>query len=178
PLSHVIPDFVTYWFIDLPPLIYFDFGSYPVAPNLLNLLSLCVLAPVIEEIAFRGIILHRWAHKYGLRSAVLWSSLIFGVVHPDFLGAFTFGVGMCVLYLRTQSLLLPIICHGVYNLAVWLIEVGYILKDGPEYLYTLEQFQNEWPIGLTAGLIAVIWALLYLRWSTSSRTWELPQLGP
>ncbi len=113
PLSYVIPDFVTYWYIDLPPLIFFDFGAYPVLPNLLNVVSLCVVAPIVEEFAFRGILLHRWAHKFGLRSAILWSSVIFGVVHPDFLGAFVFGVGMCEIYLRTQSLVLPIICHAV-----------------------------------------------------------------
>ncbi len=174
PLSYLAPDFVTYWLIDLPPLIYFDFGSYPVLPNLLNLISLCVIAPVVEEFAFRGILLHRWAHKFGLRSAVLWSSLIFGIVHPDFLGAFAFGVGMCALYLRTQSLLLPIICHGVYNFAVWLLEVGYIVKDGPEYIYTLEQFQSDWSLGLIAGLIVITWVWFYVRKPASNATWKLP----
>lgn len=174
PLSYWIPDFVNFWFIDLPRLIYFDFGSYPAAPNFLNLVSLCVVAPVLEEFAFRGLVLHRWKRKFGLRSAVLWSSLIFGIAHPDFLGAFAFGVGMCVLYLRTQSLLLPIICHGVYNFATWLLEVGYVVKDGPEYEYTLEQFQSEWIYGLIAAFIVIAWTWLYFRKPIPDTTWKLP----
>jgi len=174
PLSYWIPDFVTVWFIDLPRLIYFDFDSYPAAPNLLNLVSLCVVAPVLEEFAFRGIVLHRWTRKLGLRSAALWSSLVFGIVHPDFLGAFAFGVGMCVLYVRTQSLLLPIICHGAYNYSIWLLEVGYIVKDGPEHDYTLEQFQSEWVYGLIAAFIVVAWTWLYLRKPIPETTWKLP----
>ena len=174
PLSFWVPSFVNYWFIELPDLIYFDFGTYPAAPNALNFISLCVVAPLLEEFAFRGVILHRWARKFGVRSAVLWSSVVFGIVHPDFLGAFAFGVGMCVLYLRTQSLLLPILCHGAYNILVWLSEIGFIIKDGPEHRFTLEQFQSEWLYGLLAGLIVVVWTWLYFRKPKPEIVWRLP----
>ena len=67
PLSLASPDFVQWWYIDgYFPLLYYDSGIYPFLPNLLSLVSLCVVGPALEEIAFRGIILPRWTHKWGL----------------------------------------------------------------------------------------------------------------
>ena len=174
PLSYWIPRFVEYWYINVSYLVYFDLDSYPLIPNILSLLSLCVVAPIIEEFAFRGIILHRWAHVYGLRFAILASSLLFAIVHPDPVGAFFFGIGMCVLYLKTQSLVLPIVCHGLNNFVVWLWELGYRIHVGPEYVYTLQDFQGEWYIGAICALVAGVWLVFYFRRPRSEVPWRLP----
>lgn len=174
PLSYWIPDFVQYWYINIGELVYVDYDSFPLAANLLSIVSLCVLAPLIEEFAFRGVLLHRWAHKYGLRTAVFASSLVFAIVHADPLGAFFFGVGMCILYLRTQSLVLPMLCHGGHNLVTWLFELGYKLELGFDYRYTLEQFQDEWPIALVAFVVVSVWTVAYFKRSRKNVVWRLP----
>lgn len=174
PLSYWIPEFVQYWYIDIGEIVYIHYDSFPLAANLLSIASLCVLAPLIEEFAFRGVLLHRWTHKYGPRTAVLASSLVFAIVHSDPLGAFFFGIGMCVLYLRTQSLILPIVCHGLYNLAVWLLELGYKLEFGFDYRYTLKQFQDEWPIGLVTLIVVAVWTVVYLKRDRKDVVWRLP----
>lgn len=33
PLSFIVPEFVQYWYIDIPSVIYPSNGAYPVAPN-------------------------------------------------------------------------------------------------------------------------------------------------
>ena len=177
PLSYVIPRFVDWWYISSAEVIYFDGYGYPLLANLLALISFVVLAPVIEEIMFRGILLHRWTQKWGLTKAVLVSSVLFGVAHTDPIGAVAFGIGMCVLYLRTQSLLVPIICHAANNLVVWFIEIGYRLFEGPDYEYTLEVFRDEWYIGLICGLSAIVWTLVFFRRPMKLRTWRLPVVG-
>jgi membrane protease YdiL (CAAX protease family) len=175
PLSLASPDFVQWWYIDAYfPLLYYDSGVYPFLPNLLSLVSLCVVGPALEEIAFRGIILPRWTLKWGLPVGVLASSALFGVVHADPPGAFLFGVAMSVLYLKSQSLTLPILCHGLYNLAVWLMEVQYIVSNGPEHYYTLEEFQEGWPWGAGAAVIAMLWVALYMRRPKSDIRWKFP----
>ena len=126
PLSHIAPNFVQWWYLDIPPLIFFESGSYPVFANILSFLSLVVIGPVIEEVLFRGLLLRIWIKKWRLIKSVILSSLIFGALHADPIGACVFGIGMCVLYLRTQSLYLPILCHMANNLVAWLIEAGYI----------------------------------------------------
>jgi membrane protease YdiL (CAAX protease family) len=178
PLSYFTPDFVQWWYIDLPPLIYFDSNSYPFLPNLLNFLSLVVLAPIVEEVAFRGMLLHRWTHKWGMTKAILFSSLIFGVVHPDPIGAMAFGIAMCIIYLRTQSLVIPILCHGLTNLAVWLETLGYINIAGLDsiYSYTLNDLQSEWHIGVIFGTLSLVWAIIFLNAYQSKLAWKLPKL--
>ena len=123
PLSFYLGDFVDQWYLDAPPIVYFQSGTLLILPNILSLISLCVLAPILEEIVFRGFLLHRWANKFGLLRAVLLSSLIFGVGHADVIASMCFGIGMCVIYLTTQSLLTAIVIHALWNLACWLLEL-------------------------------------------------------
>jgi hypothetical protein len=88
---------------------------------------LVVLAPLVEETLFRGILLNRWATKWGIKRAIAVSALTFAILHVDLIGAFVFGVCMSLLYLRTSSLWPPIIVHASYNAmvtAVMLIGAG------------------------------------------------------
>ena len=176
PLSFLAPEFVDYRLIDLSVPVYFDSGIYPFIPNLLDVISLCVIAPILEELAFRGVILHRWAHRFGLGKAVLFSSLLFGIAHTDVLGAFLFGIGMCILYLRFQSLWVPIISHGVYNFVAWLFALGNFLQDDPSGQYTLQDFQNEWWIAAIYAAIGAVWATIYLIRRRPDRRLRLPAL--
>lgn len=176
PLSYIWPDFVRYWYIDLPPFIYSSEGVYPALPNLLSFLSLVVFAPLIEEFTFRGILLHRWTLKFGMNRAIVYSSLLFAIVHPDPIGAFAFGVAMSALYLRSQTLWLPILCHALNNFIVWLIEAGFFYVQGPDYAYTLEDFQSEWYLGMACALLSIIWIYAFLKRKSSHREWRLPNL--
>jgi membrane protease YdiL (CAAX protease family) len=174
PLSFIAPGFVQSWLVDLPPLLYEDGGTYPLLANILSLLTVCVMAPVFEEAMFRGLLLPRFSFKWGLRWGIFVSSAIFAVAHPDPVGAFTFAVAMCALYLRTQSLLLPMFCHGLYNLAVWVQDSIYTLMTGPGHVYTLEEFRAGWTWAALSGAIAVVWAIYYLSRPRSDVRWELP----
>ncbi len=174
PLSYVAPEFVQWWYIDAPEIIYLDVGVYPILANVLSLISLVVIAPIIEEVVFRGMLLPRWSNKWSLRSGIIASSFLFGIIHTDPIGAFVFGVGMCILYLRTQSLYIPILCHAANNLVVWVIEVGYKYVKGPEYKYTMDELRNEWYIGFVCGVLVIAWVVKYLREPKDLKEWKLP----
>ncbi len=174
PLSFITPSFVTFWYIDLPPVIYNTFGHYPIIPNLLSFVSLVFFAPVIEELVFRGVLLRRWAEKWGVKKAVLISSVLFGIVHPDIVGATAFGAAMCLLALKTKSLWVPMICHAANNFVVWLIEAGYEIHFGPDYKYSLEDFRDEWFIGVICVLIVLIWIFQYRTTATFRELWTFP----
>ena len=163
PLSYIVPDFVRYWYIDIPPVIYNVSGRYPIAPNILSFASLVVLAPAIEEFAFRGILFRRWKDKWGMMKAVWISSALFGIIHPDPIGATAFGVAMCVVYSKSKSLWTPMICHAANNMVVWFIEAGYLIHYGPGYTYTLEDFREEWFIGVICALIVFVVAYDYTK---------------
>ena len=174
PLTYLVPEFVTWWFIETGDVIFYFDGTYPALPNLLALGAVVILAPVTEELLFRGLLLRRWAHKYGLVTGIVLSSVLFGAVHPDPIGAIAFGIGMCIITLRTRSLLLPMICHAANNFAVWCIAVMYEASEGPDYSYTLEQFRQEWYLGVAAGVIALVWAVHFIRHPAGLRQWRMP----
>lgn len=176
PLSFVIPDFVTWWYLEMSPLIYKVNDSYPFLPNLLNLITLVILAPLIEEFMFRGLLLHRWTEKWGLYRAIIFSSLIFAIMHADIIGAFAFGIAMSFIYLKTNTLWIPILCHALNNLICWLLEAGYRFAGLWEEEYTLDEFRNEWYIGAICGVLVFIWFITYMKQPYKKVGWALPNI--
>ncbi|MCB4235379.1 CPBP family intramembrane metalloprotease [Kaistella anthropi] len=79
-----------------------------------------IMAPIFEEIVFRGIIqkgLINKGTKPGVAIAI--SSIVFGLVHGNpwqFVGAVLLGSVLGFVYYKTKSLLLPIFLHAFNNL--------------------------------------------------------------
>jgi uncharacterized protein len=89
-----------------------------------GLLLAAVVAPIVEEIIFRGIILRGFRAHYGKVRAILYSSLLFGIVHLNpwqFLPAFVLGLFLGALYLRTGTVAVTIAAHAVYNGALMIL---------------------------------------------------------
>lgn len=87
---------------------------------LYSILSI-VLAPLIGELLFRGIILQKWSIKWGVKSGVLTSSLLFAVLHLDFnsiIPLFIEGIMLSSLYFQTRNLLTPIFGSCFYSITV------------------------------------------------------------
>lgn len=77
-----------------------------------------LLAPVLEEMLFRGIILRSFLLQYPKWLSILGSALIFGAAHMNlyqFTAAFMLGLFLGWLYQRARSLVPCIILHAVYN---------------------------------------------------------------
>lgn len=92
--------------------------------TLLFVLQAVIVAPFIEELLFRGILIHRWATKWNIRKAILVSSLIFGIGHlGGFIYQFVGGVVVATLYMKTRKLLVPIITHFFANAFVCLMKL-------------------------------------------------------
>jgi hypothetical protein len=94
----------------------FAWGDY-----LATLLVAGVIAPIVEEIAFRGL-LYRWLReRTGGALAMAISALAFSVLHgiPMLIpGIFVLGLILAWVYDRTRSIWIPILMHGVYNAVV------------------------------------------------------------
>lgn len=79
-----------------------------------------VMAPIFEEIIFRGIMQKGLINK-GIEpwKAILFSSVVFGLVHANpwqFVGAVLLGCVLGLVYYKTKSLLLPMLLHAFNNL--------------------------------------------------------------
>ena len=90
--------------------------------NLGALSALCfssiIIAPIMEEFAFRGFIYNTLRQRVGIIAAAFSSSLFFSAVHVSLAQTpvlFIFGCAQCWLYEKTQSLRYPILLHMAFN---------------------------------------------------------------
>ncbi|MDF5717949.1 MAG: type II CAAX endopeptidase family protein [Rhizonema sp. NSF051] len=123
-------------------------NTAPLLYNLLNAIVLVIAAPLAEEFLFRGIILQRWASKWGIRSALVVSSLLFGFGHANVVGLSVVGLILGVLYIKTRTLIVPIACHALNNSVVVVLT---LLPSGSKTLSTtkmLERLHSDWLFGL------------------------------
>ena len=83
-----------------------------------------ILAPIVEESLFRGL-LFPLLRDLGWPRLALWSTaFLFGAIHLNlaaFLPLSLFGATLAWLYLRTANLLAPIAAHAVFNLAPFIL---------------------------------------------------------
>ncbi|MCA8829786.1 CPBP family intramembrane glutamic endopeptidase [Hymenobacter pini] len=86
----------------------------------IGFLMLCIVAPVLEELLLRGVVLQGLLRNFPNRPwiAIGQSALIFGIMHmnpPQSLATFGLGLLMGWLYYRTRSLWLCMGAHFVNN---------------------------------------------------------------
>jgi membrane protease YdiL (CAAX protease family) len=77
-----------------------------------------VLAPLFEEILFRGIGLPLIARKWGVAAAVVLVSLFFAAIHfhlPSMMPLFVIAVAFSLAYIHTGSIVVPIVMHALFN---------------------------------------------------------------
>lgn len=97
-------------------------GGYLV----MTVLVVVVLAPVFEELFFRGLFYPALRRRVGVWGAIVINGVIFGALHmqPVFmLSLVLVGMVLAFLYEKTESLTAPILAHSLYNLAVVLITI-------------------------------------------------------
>jgi hypothetical protein len=91
-----------------------------------------VIAPIVEELFFRGFLFQGFRQKYGWLPALLLSSAIFGVAHLDpvsLIPTFILGCVLAYVYHRSNSVWPGIIFHATIN-SLSLIAV-YVISQNP-----------------------------------------------
>ena len=91
--------------------------SYAMDQSFLKVLVMVVLAPLLEELIFRKLLLDRTA-RYGEKLGVLMSGLLFGLQHQNlyqFFYAFALGCLFAYVYIRTGRVRYTVIFHAIVN---------------------------------------------------------------
>ena len=94
--------------------------------------SAVLVAPLAEELLFRGLLYRLARRTWGAWPAAVVSSLVFGLIHGEpwyLFGLIGLGLILAYLYEATGSLLAPVIAHALHN-AVSL----YLMLDQPDQL--------------------------------------------
>ena len=148
--------------------------AFPVLNAVLTPFVIVIVAPITEEFLFRGVLLQRWATKWGIRPALIGSAILFGILHANFVGLTIFGFMMGLLYLKTRTLLIPIACHAFNNaLAVGMAALP--ASDSSNGL-TLEQLRQSWWVGIVLLVISLPWLIRFIRKNYPRRDAVIPYL--
>ena len=108
-------------------------------------INICILAPVYEELLFRGILLRRFTLRWSPQKSIIISSVIFGIIHLNPINVvFAFALG-CVLgyaYLKTKNIFIPMLLHSFSNFLAYL-QFVYTNQTADLNLPTTEAAQQE-----------------------------------
>ena len=168
-LSLALPDYARFILENASVLENIE-SQIPWLYDGLTLLLVLAIAPVVEELIFRGVLLQRWATKWGMPRALAASSVLFGLLHLNNpVGLTLFGFVMGLLYVRTRSLWVPIVCHALNNLAAVGIALISGLVASDKVAVTLEDVQADWWVGLLLMLVAMPLIFRFVR-----RSWPTP----
>lgn len=98
--------------------------------------AICI-APVLEEIVFRGVLM-TYLKKYGIQTAIIVSSLFFGISHYNiYMIIPAFFIGVVLAYVSCKySIKYSILLHILLNIAANMSKIVFVLK-GPKEIFPL-----------------------------------------
>ncbi|MBN1906932.1 MAG: CPBP family intramembrane metalloprotease [Deltaproteobacteria bacterium] len=126
-----------------------------------SIIAVVIVAPVMEELFFRGFILNGLLSQYSIKKSVLVSAILFMLFHVNpyqFAVAFIFGIISAFIFVATRSLLPCILCHLLINVQPFIIK--YFIKiEIPGYNQSadsfLHSFQPLWLDSLGIALFSI-----------------------
>jgi membrane protease YdiL (CAAX protease family) len=128
------------------------------------LLALVLVAPVTEELLFRGWLLQDLRERYGDAPALVWSSALFGLAHVEASAVVYAAFGGLVLgavALRTKSTLASIAMHAGVNALPLLLPATLIRVEGFNTLSGNVEHISGWlllvSVAGAAGALALVW---------------------
>ena len=138
---------------DSVPMLDFTLESMDSFTFLLEAISSIIFAPILEELIFRGVLFNRLKIRTGVIAAMLISSTIFALGHEfgGIISAFLFGMCMCIIYLKTDNILMTMSIHFINHLVAVFLEAG-----------NLDAFLFQMPFLPITLLVSVISGLLII----------------
>lgn len=125
-------------------------------------MKVVIIAPIVEELIFRGVIMHGLMRNYSGLKAVFFSGLLFALFHLNpwqFPATFMLGLLLGWIMLRTRNIGLSIAGHALNNLVVLLtitfhkeIEASFV---GSLSIMNVLAISSLLVIGTVAGMVLV-----------------------
>lgn len=167
-IALVLEKYITFDFIDLME-IYEPLIEQPVQ----LFLSIVIVAPIVEEVLFREILLNKLLKRYSAMKAIVISSLLFAVVHLSIfsmINALLLGGIFGYIYYRYKSVVLCIFLHSLANMIV-LVKI-LLFKADVTYLEYWNILTSNQYLNVLIGVIFGIFALMIFRNNKVIKTYE------
>ena len=154
----------------------FQFGALihevsPSSTSTIRIIQAVLIAPIFEEIFFRGFLLRAFLKNYNLISALILSSTLFTLVHVDtsfslahlesLLEKMVFSIIIGWIFYRTNSISLAIILHAISNLFISLV---YLLMSSSNEIQNqfADLYFNSFSLAISLASIALFAIGLWL----------------
>ncbi|WP_163711950.1 CPBP family intramembrane glutamic endopeptidase [Mangrovibacterium lignilyticum] len=140
------------WFWEMFDKIFNnDFGIWGA------LLKVVIIAPIIEELIFRGIIMHGFMRNYPNLIAIFFSGLLFALFHLNpwqFPATFILGCLLGWIMIVTRNILACILGHAINNLLV-LLSIEYY-RELSEFSFFLLERKEQLHISYLLALFSLV----------------------
>ena len=134
-------------------------GDVLQMPFLVMLFMIAIFGPFSEEFVFRGIVFRGYKNSGSVLQAVIWSAVLFGIMHLNFnQAAYAIAMGfMCALVVEASgSLWASVVAHMVFNApSVFTMYLSDFFQSGVSDGSVEEALTNE-------DLIAIIGPVLFM----------------
>ncbi|MER2063182.1 MAG: type II CAAX endopeptidase family protein [Alkalibacterium sp.] len=127
-----------------------------------------IVAPIVEEVVFRGYIMNKWIDKYSVKTGIILSSLLFMLIHFSslFIPQLLLGLLCGLVYVKYKNLFYAIFTHSLYNLLV-VLPALLLPNDGNEEsaIQSLLELSEGLPLDfiIFSGVFIVgLFVLIYL----------------
>jgi len=105
-------------------ITFTDIFELSKLPILVQIISSGICGPILEELVFRGIVYNKLKKFNKKMTAIVLTSLIFGIIHSNIInGIYAFGVSFILIYLyeKYKTLKAPILMHIFLNTTIILV---------------------------------------------------------
>ena len=105
-----------------------------------TIIAVIIVAPITEEFIFRGVLMHRWAVKWGITASILLTSTVFALVHGDIyiLPRLSLAIISAIAYCNTGLLSVSILLHAMNNFMATLMSfMNLSASDSQESVVTI-----------------------------------------
>lgn len=122
--------------------------------KILGFLGSVIVAPITEELIFRGILLRRLYSKYSINKSIIYSSLLFFIIHlsPNPIILFL-GVTCAILVYKYKSLIPGVLLHIANNFIVFMRDL---------HMNTEQNLSNDLNVDFSFLIFGVILLGVYI----------------
>lgn len=132
--------------------------------SILHVLFLVIVVPPAEELFFRGFLINRWTVKWDISKAVLFSTIVFAILHKNVIGALAYGFVLAIIYIKSQTLVTSIICHVLINgSALGMAIIGSIFSSSKAVRIFGGLLNSKPWFGLLCFAISAPWVIYFIR---------------
>lgn len=136
--------------------VYEHFVPWDSVTVLLMVITSGMVAPLAEELVFRGLLFNLWRRQWGLVPGILLSSVLFGLFHIQFAAMATVaGIFFSLAYLKFGSLWPGTLLHGLWNLISLPVGITWFAEKSRADMAHLSAWTPE--LFLTAAFFPLLW---------------------